>query len=817
MPVDDKTLNAALAGLLHDTSRFGGDFMEQCVPSSWQNHVKAAVPDAVKIASGLAAGEPKTPDTMTQPGQLLSIFCSLELDSLRTTKDLYWPLAPMGLDARRLGSDGAPPAFLDSPLPEEAVHKQYADLGREFLEAARSLRQIHEETGDLETYLESLLLLMQRFAWCVPSLYKDTQPEVSLYDHSRMTAALAAIIADRKPGEVEDLRRAASEHQQPIALLVGGDLSGVQDFIYTTNPRRATSALRGRSFYLQLLGEATARFILDQLGLPITNLIYSGGGNFYLLARPSDTEQLIELQRYISQALLYHHRGDLYLAINCLPLTRNDFFLGKISNRWDELGKALQTSKQRRFAELQGELADLFEPQGHGGNDEKQCDVCGLEHTDVQEDRKTASEEERGVRKCKPCRHYEDLGDELRSADYLVLQKIEPSASLPLEQNSAPGTWEESLACFGFRARPMKAIDLQINGSGTRRWILALKDNALAGLQEIKDVQTVTGRRFVVNITPKITQADVQRWDATQDERLRVGNVKPFDMLEGQAQGVERLGVLRMDVDNLGRLFSEGFKDHATLSRIASLSLAISLFFEGWVEMLAEKQSEVDKLDRLYSVYSGGDDLFFVGSWDAVIELARRIRAALSAYAADHPAIHLSAGLVLIGGKYPLYQAAQDAHRAEERAKSHQWYSGDEPRLKDSICFLGQVLPWEQFGLQECEHQGMDSAHALFHWLVAGEKSSVNPVVRRLIRLHERYQLAVEKRRREGADRSRSGRPQVLWGPWNWLGYYTLGRLYARSKDTRALQIRDELHKEDHFRSIEWIGLAARWAELWMR
>jgi len=48
--------------------------------------------------------------------------------------------------------------------------------------------------------------------------------------------------------------------------------------------------------------------------------------------------------------------------------------------------------------------------------------------------------------------------------------------------------------------------------------------------------------------------------------------------------GFERLGVLRMDVDSLGDLFKNGFGKNATLTRLASLSFRMSLFFRRLVE-----------------------------------------------------------------------------------------------------------------------------------------------------------------------------------------------------------------------------------------
>jgi CRISPR-associated protein Csm1 len=153
------------------------------------------------------------------------------------------------------------------------------------------------------------------------------------------------------------------------------------------------------------------------------------------------------------------------------------------------------------------------------------------------------------------------------------------------------------------------------------------------------------------------------------------------------------------------------------------LSFAISLYFEGWVEHLAarinQEDRQADRGERLYSIYSGGDDLFFVGSWDVVVELARQVRADLAPFAAQHPGVHASAGIALVGGKYPLYQAAREAKEAEDQAKGLRWMDGD-GRLqeKDAVSFLGQTLPWPRFGLEPCDRRGLENAHALMHLLV---------------------------------------------------------------------------------------------------
>jgi CRISPR-associated protein Csm1 len=438
-----------------------------------------------------------------------------------------------------------------------------------FLSEARTLHDAHAPVGEsLPTYLEGFLLLMQRYTWSMPAAYYRNRPDVSLYDHSCMTAALAAVLAggELSDARLESLARAPQDATDPVALLVGGDISGVQDFIYTITARGATSALRGRSFYLQLLTEAVTRYVLRELDLPISNLIYASGGNFYLLARPGDQGRLTGIQRNVSRVLLAHHRGDLYVALASIPLLARDFFQGRISRAWAELHREQQRAKQRRFAELGGELKALFQPQGHGGNEEAQCQVCGVEHPDTKLEREAEAVE--GVRKCLPCRSYEELGKDLRQAQLLALEEITP---LPLSADGVPGGWREVLAAFGLRAAvKQNSQALSEAGQGRRLVpcacaqgrpdrviVLALSDEALDALRP--GPRTAVGRRFLVNVTPTITMSEIARLKERRVERVPdEEGIKPFSAQEAQARGIHRLGLLRMDVDNLGRLFSGG-------------------------------------------------------------------------------------------------------------------------------------------------------------------------------------------------------------------------------------------------------------------
>jgi len=95
-----------------------------------------------------------------------------------------------------------------------------------------------------------------------------------------VTAAIAACLVAEgySDDELRQLRSGCVEiRQKPRFLLLKGDISGMQDFIYTVTSKGAAKGLRGRSVYLQLLTEVIANWILRRLILPFVNLLYQGG------------------------------------------------------------------------------------------------------------------------------------------------------------------------------------------------------------------------------------------------------------------------------------------------------------------------------------------------------------------------------------------------------------------------------------------------------------------------------------------------------------------------------------------------------------
>ncbi|MCK1202981.1 type III-A CRISPR-associated protein Cas10/Csm1, partial [Streptococcus uberis] len=92
----------------------------------------------------------------------------------------------------------------------------------------------------------------------------------------------------------------------------------------------------------------------------------------------------------------------------------------------------------------------------------------------------------------------------------------------------------------------------------------------------------------------------------------------------GEKSGIKRLAVLRLDVDNLGAGFMAGFSLQGngkfnTFSRTATFSRSMSQFFKVYINQFAKGKN-------LSIIYSGGDDVFAIGSWQDIIEFAIEVR-----------------------------------------------------------------------------------------------------------------------------------------------------------------------------------------------
>lgn len=637
-------------------------------------------------------------------------------------------------------------------------------------------KQMSEKGKSLDVQEANYLSLLQRYCWAVPAPVADGQPrDVSLYDYTRVSAALAVCMT-------------GAEDEEP-ALLVGGDVSGVQDWLYALSSSGVAKGLRGRSFYLQLLAEVIALYVLEELGLPSCNLLYAGGGNFYLLAPLASAGKLAEIQRAISRKLLRMHEGALYVALGFSPLSRA-MLTGrdaKVGDAWDAVTQALNRNKARRFFELDDTdmTKAIGTPMAGTGKLRDTCGVCRRTIVDPAE----GNDLEDGSRKCAQCVSFEELGNQLRDAEYLVVSRVQATDGV------SPITgWRQGLAQFGHDIQLMPAAS-----HNTRSW-----QDRKSDLVRIYYWKTEPNMQEFPGHVDSVRAAWIFRPLAQCTPINQKQEIATFDELK--SKGIERWGVLRMDVDNLGKIFQEGIPA-SSLSRVVGLSGLLRLYFEGHVPQLAQKYNR-DKdgksQPRIYLMYAGGDDLFIVGGWSDLPHLAHDIQQDFAKFACENSKLTISGGIsIALDTKYPLYQAARQAGDAEHQAK-HQ--RGD---AKNALAFLGEVMGWGE------EYDRVKNrVDDLMRWLDDEEGKLPRTFLMTLRAIDAEWREWKESEKDDNGRYTHKKDETLFLGPWQWHLIYSVARAGERS---RNLTVRDEVQKFAESivgNEITTLGVIARWTEL---
>ena len=734
----------------------------------------------VRLADRLASGERVPRDREEGTGDpatelLLPVFTALRLDS-------------QGLDdtARRAYAYRTAALSFDEalfPAPRQTLRADYPALWRAFEEAWESLPDASPAFHDPDAFALAWLSLLRAHAWCVPAAAYLDEPDVSLADHLQVTGALAACLWDL-PDEVLARLEADSSQDEPVALLVGGDVSGIQRFLYTISSAGAAKSLRGRSAYLGLLCDVVAEFTRRELGVLPCNVIYSGGGHFYLLAPLGVGERLAGVRERLTGVLLDFFGGDVALVLDAVPLKASDLRVvpgeprSPLGERWRELDAKLRSAKQTLLRQVAlSSPQKVFGPFGVGGREEF-CVVChsepdqpeGLRDRGVR--RPVAPAAEEAERKCSLCKSFEDLSHRVARAAYLVLRQVRPKTGGNLE-------WHSVLTALGLELW-LDTEDELVSHYRPDDWVIRLNDPRLDPVARDGRTVPVVGFRLLPNFTP-----------IEED-----GTIREMAALAQGSDGAPYFSALRMDVDSLGRLFSEGLGGRLSLSRLATFSRSLSTFFEGYLNRICQELDPDRK--HLYLLYSGGDDLLAVGSWNAVLGLAQRIRDEFGRYACNNPAVTLSGGTSLHHEKFPLYQASRLAGDLQEAAKA--WHR--DGRAKDAFNLWGQPLEWDELDWARDWHDRITG------WLMRdGVRRAFVFKLARIAGMHDEVHKELSRRHDLTEDEIRR---RVRHERWLWTLVYYLAK---ESEELRPelQRLRDDLVNQDRVRCLATL---ARWVEL---
>lgn len=748
-------------------------------------------------ADSLASREREERATQRSPQQLHSIF-----SQIKGHHTIYYqPTCSLNPGSYQFVQKDSQSEY------QEAQWKQFTDEANAIIENLPE-----KQWGD------ALLMLSKKYLWCIPSAYYQSVPDISLYEHSRLTAAIACCLYKSVSYHKDDALITDPSH--PHYFLVCGDLTGIQKFIYNIGHKNAVKALKGRSFALQHLTEVLGRQLLKAFELPLANLIYANGGKFYaLLPNTPDLEKHLGSFQYdIDHKFLDNDtfQGEIGLILAGIPLSGNDF--KHISEKWEEVHQQLEQKKKTRYA---SHFENLFSPFGPSG----------------------------AVVECVATKR--DLCRKEDTKDYLAKElifKIEQDDDDPMGTDLYQSSEQYHSSELGKRLKNVKTLTpLVLTYSSTDNRLpssipigkiadVSISQNGVQNVRDIQFAQVLNDDDFL-----RYTQNTLVSW------KFYGGNwqTEEFDRVKIWT-GIDRLGVLRMDVDNLGNTFKDGFGDKASFSRITQLSTMLDFFFCGYINNLHDKfwhplggvmndcppgmdlsspgKNEDNRTvyhlrDLMQIVYAGGDDLFIVGHWAVLPDVAIWIRDEFDRFTGYHPKLTISGGISIFRNKYPIYKAAKDAGNAEHDAKKKRKGRNGEEKEKDAINFLDTVMSWEDF-------KEVRNYVRMFYKISPQKNARITDVeipaqlaqirldlgikrgfFQRLHRIHDEYVVGEEKR----------------WATWCWRAFYSLSRYMEQQSDQakkHVIQLRDALATDIPHTEQDMIKLLypiARWAELLTR
>lgn len=570
----------------------------------------------------------------------------------------------------------------------------------------------------------------------------------------------------------------------PRLMLLGGELSGIQGFLYDIGTALAAKLLKGRSFYLHLLCDSIRLHVVQALGLDEGQTLMDSGGRFLLLVPEVGEERIVELRAEIEGRLWGAHRERIRFHLAAQPFDPAAEGFQAILQGWEA---RLAGERRRPFAAILPQIAQACFHDGVGlGGLVERCQLTGEEIAP-------------GTAKY--------FGEGLEEGAEGI--RLSPAAAMHVQLArllKGAGVWTTFAGPPGFGSYP-------VAGLGSHHHFADLAP-------ENPSPDPLPGHLRHRRLNPS-DWAEARygfAWYGGAVQPSREGALLGFDQLarsaehdvHGRGEGVVRLGYLRMDVDDLGA----SLRRHVgSFCRYSAVSRDLDRFFKGHLESLRNAPAF---RDHMVLVYAGGDDLFAVGRWDVLADFAARVRADFRGwYGGVGPGI--SGGMVLVGARFPVARAAVMAGEAEDAAKGHCHARG----LKDSLCLLGDCLDWEGELPQVLRVRDRLLAFVQGDSLPGGRGVS-----RGLL-----HKLMRHRRDREDQRHSQHDGPES----WRWTAAWDLVRMkeqiprpekgqpdpyseLRRFYDTELLAVYQQTTPQPgQLHPVQRNGLAARWAELLSR
>jgi CRISPR-associated protein Csm1 len=527
--------------------------------------------------------------------------------------------------------------------------------------------------GDFTLALDTL---MERYFWCLPAP-PDPERGISFYQQARVSAAFAGALYAYHRAKQTEIPAALEDEETQRFLFITGDMSGIQKYLFDLKkPSENAKILRARSFQRWVLSEIIAGYLAAQFGVSRDCVITSAGGKFLLLVPNTEEvrvklgEERLLLERYF----LREFAGSLgFVLADGVAAGGSDVREEKFRGLLNRIGIAAEWAKQRKMQAVLSADGAVLNKLYNDLQRNGECEYCGtLPNEKAGKDRNL----------CRSCAGLVEIGGRLLHAD------------------------------------------------GTR---VILKTGALAPFAEMVKITGKDNASFGYTINEYKAGYPVMFLPYTapvQDEQPDV--LKTFGEIAGLSRGSEKLAMFKADVDNLGLIFTSALGGNPSLPLYAELSRRLHCFFSGFPADFIRKNTDYRR--KIYTVFSGGDDVCVLGAWDTVMRFALDFRNRFAEFANHNPSVTLSGGIVLAGPSLPVRNIAEEAEEALEASKARRNNTGD--TVKDGVTVVGVTAGWKEY------EQSLADAESILQYLDPKEGKVSSAVVYKMIEFANRARNA---------------------------------------------------------------------------
>ena len=536
------------------------------------------------------------------------------------------------------------PEFSDEKDLKEDRYNYRSTIWTDFTEQLKAVFNFYEEETDFSTFINLLLILFEKYMWCIPDFTGSANTDISLYNHLKDVAGISHAIHK-------------SDKEGTNLNLIIGDLPGIQKYIFNVANKKPAKVLRGRSIFVQILTRQFATIILNEFGLTDANLIMLAGGKFYILAQDSNDfeTKFNDAKDDIEHNLIENFNYQLSFSA-AFETFDYKLLMGKDKDKrrtfGDVIDKASYKLLEKRnqqfenilfekddFDENQFVLTDKYiEPKEDADSNSIKCAVTDLP---IREDHR---EEIEGEQVDKQVKNEYEIGSQTPKSNIII----------EFDENN--------------NVTEVKHIDDYKPNKDAKRILLN------PNLDELLKKENM--QKDILRNTQIIEVANYSTWHEEE------GHVLEFDKIEDENNGAKYLTLIKGDVDNLGLIMSSGLvddeDDYTAISRTTTLSNHLKYFFSfslnGFLSDWNDGKiiSEFDNTtedQKVYTVFAGGDDLMLIAPQSSSLKLLYEFNKTFNDFVCDNPEVHISYSLTNFKHNTPIRIVADMAEENQEKIK----------------------------------------------------------------------------------------------------------------------------------------------------